>query len=102
MWFVTMLKLNKNYKFLSLLLALMVFLGQAISTLHAHELDEHNDHKTCTICLQIQNNDDVDTPSHVSLTIDFNSVTLYSPKLVSSFQQNLTKPFHSQAPPLYS
>jgi len=101
MWFVTMQKF-KDCKFLSLLLALMVFLGQGISTLHAHELDEHNDHKSCTICLQIQNHDDADTPGHVTLTIDYDSVTQNPLKLVSSFQQNITKPFHSQAPPLYS
>jgi len=92
----------KDYKFMSLLLALTVFLGQAISTSHAHELDEHNDHKTCTTCLQILNHDDVDPPRHVSLRIDYYSVTIYTPKLVSSLQQNLSKPYHSQAPPLYS
>ena len=93
---------RKDSKFFSLLLVLMIFLGQAISALHAHELDEHNDHTTCTICLQIQNHDDVDTLSHASLTIDFDSVTQKPFKLVSSIQQNLTKPFHSQAPPLFS
>ena len=93
---------RKDSKFFSLLLVvLMIFLSQTISMLHAHELDEHNDHKTCTICLQIQNHDDVDTLSHASLTIDFNSATQKPFKLVSSIQQNLTKPFHSQAPPLF-
>jgi len=96
-----MQQLRKN-KYLGLTLALSIFFGQAVSVLHAHNLDEHSSNEPCPVCLHIQGHDGVETLNVKLLKVDYRLVDLSKHIDSLNIQNYLAKPYHSQAPPALS
>lgn len=92
------MRLRRHY---AQILALLLFLGQTAGLLHAYDLEQHNDHAECKVCLH--------APAHKAGTVGSVGFPLVVFSLAQVVDETSTfspvshfiQPYQSRAPPRY-
>jgi hypothetical protein len=92
----------RKFRYPTMLFALMIVVSQFSSMLHSHELEEYGSEIQCELCIVAKSLDNLATSDNT-----LQSTVFFLSSCVDTITQpvyNLTtnKPYHSQAPPIYS